>query len=96
MCSSDLFKEKGYEILNIGMAPLSNVGDTKNFHFNERIAHVIFKYGNNIYSFDGLRKYKEKFNPIWKARYLTYENLTVLPTSLIESTILIHSKNNKK
>lgn len=90
------FKEKGYEVLNIGMAPLSNVGDTKNSHFNERIAHVIFKYGNNIYSFDGLRRYKEKFSPTWKARYLAYEGLTLLPTSLIEVTTLIHSKNSKK
>lgn len=89
------FKEKGYEILNIGMAPLSNVGDTKNSHFNERIAHMIFKYGNNIYSFDGLRRYKEKFSPTWKARYLAYEDLTLLPTSLIEVTTLVHSKNNK-
>ena len=87
-----LLKEKEYEILNLGMAPLSNVGDEKNAHFKEKIAHIIFKYGKNIYSFGGLRNYKEKFNPIWKGRYLAYEDLTLLPTSLIEATMLIHSK----
>lgn len=91
-----LLKEKEYEILNLGMAPLSNVGDEQNAHFKEKIAHFIFKYGKNIYSFDGLRKYKEKFDPIWKGRYLAYEDLTLLPTSLVEATFLIHSKNNRK
>lgn len=91
-----LLKGKGFKILNLGMAPLSNVGDERNAHFKEKIAHLIFKYGKNIYSFDGLRKYKEKFDPIWKGRYLAYEDLTLLPTSLIEATILIHSKNNRR
>lgn len=91
-----LFKEKGYEVLNIGMAPLSNVGDTQNAHFKEKIAHFVFKYGKNIYSFDGLRNYKEKFNPAWKSRYLAYEDITLLPTSLIEVTMLIHSKKIDK
>ena len=88
-------KEKDFEILNLGMAPLSNVGDEQNAHFKERVAHLIFKYGNNIYSFDGLRKFKEKFNPIWKDRYLAYEDLTLLPTSLMEATFLIHLKDKK-
>ena len=87
-----LLKAEEFEMLNLGMAPLSNVGDEQNAHFKEKIAHLIFKYGKNIYSFNGLRKYKEKFNPIWKGRYLAYEDLTLLPASLIEATILIHSK----
>ncbi len=89
-------KEKDFQILNLGMAPLSNVGDEQNAHFKERVAHLIFKYGNHIYSFDGLRKFKEKFSPTWKDRYLAYEDLTLLPSSLMEATFLIHSKNDKK
>lgn len=87
-----LFKEEGYEILNIGMAPLSNVGDAKNAHLKEKIAHLVFKYGNNIYSFDGLRNYKQKFHPDWEARYLAYEDIGLLPNVLLEVTMLIHSK----
>lgn len=92
----NLFKEKEYEVLNIGMAPLSSVGDTKNAHFKEKIAHLVFKYGKNIYSFAGLRNYKEKFKPTWKARYLAYEDITLLPSSLIEVSMLIHSKKTDK
>lgn len=85
-------KENNYKILNLGMAPLSNVGLTQNAHFRERIAHLVFKYGKDIYSFAGLRQYKEKFNPIWESRYLAYEDLPMLPASIIEATMLIRAK----
>lgn len=85
-------KEDGYKTLNLGMAPLSNVGSTSNAHLIEKMAHLVFKYGKNLYSFGGLRKYKEKFSPRWESRYLAYEDLTLLPSSLIEATILIHSR----
>ncbi len=85
-------KEKGYMTLNLGMAPLSNVGLTQNAHFREKLGHLVFKYGKDIYSFGGLRQYKEKFNPGWESKYLAYEELTLLPASIIEATILVHSK----
>ncbi len=85
-------KENGYKIFNIGMAPLSNVGESSNSHFREKLAHLVFKYGNHIYGFKGLRNYKNKFRPIWVSRYLAYEDLALLPSSIIEATRLIHSK----
>ncbi|MDY0235663.1 MAG: bifunctional lysylphosphatidylglycerol flippase/synthetase MprF [Gudongella sp.] len=86
------FKEQNYEILNLGVAPLSNVGLNQNAHLREKIAHLVFKYGKEIYSFGGLRQYKEKFSPRWESRYLAYEDLTLLPASIIEATILIRAK----
>ena len=85
-------KERNYGILNLGLAPLSNVGLTQNAHFREKIAHLVFKYGKEIYSFAGLRQYKEKFSPRWESRYLAYEDITMLPASIIEATILIRAK----
>lgn len=89
------FKEDNYKIFNLGMAPLSNVGVAHNAHIQERFAHLVFKYGKHFYSFDGLRKYKNKFDPRWEGRYLVYEDLILLPSSLIEVTWLIHSKKKK-
>ena len=89
------FKDNNYKIFNLGMAPLSNVGIAQNAHIQERIAHLVFKYGKHFYSFDGLRKYKNKFDPRWEGKYLVYEDLILLPSSLIEVTWLIHSKKNK-
>jgi len=90
-----IFKEDNYKIFNLGMAPLSNVGISQNAHIQEKIAHLVFKYGKHFYSFDGLRKYKNKFDPKWEGKYLVYEDLMLLPSSLIEVTWLIHSKKKK-
>ncbi|CAK7057214.1 bifunctional lysylphosphatidylglycerol flippase/synthetase MprF [Tissierella carlieri] len=89
------FKEDNYKIFNLGMAPLSNVGIAQSAHIQERIAHLVFKYGKHFYSFDGLRKYKNKFDPRWEGKYLVYEDIILLPSSLIEVTWLIHSKKKK-
>jgi phosphatidylglycerol lysyltransferase len=90
-----IFKESDYKVFNLGMAPLSNVGMSQNAHIPEKIAHLVFKYGKHFYSFEGLRKYKNKFDPRWEGRYLVYEDLTSLTSSLTESTMLIHSKKGK-
>jgi len=89
------YKAEDYQTFNLGMATLANVGKTQNAHRSEKIAHLICQHGKRFYSFDGLRKYKDKFDPMWSARYLAYEKLTLLPTSLIEATLLIHSNKVK-
>jgi len=87
------YKEREYKIFNLGMAPLSNVGKAHNAHFTEKLANLFTHYGDRFYSFEGLRNYKNKFNPHWEARYLAYEDMSTLPSSLIEATLLIHSDN---
>lgn len=87
------YKECGYKIFNLGMAPLANVGKAHKAHFTEKLANLFTHYGSHFYSFEGLRNYKNKFNPHWEARYLAYEDMSTLPSSLIEATILIHSDN---
>lgn len=84
------YKDMGYEIFNLGMVPLTNVGNRQRAHLPEKLAHLITLYGNHIYSFAGLRSYKAKFSPSWEPRYLAYENIIWLPSSLIEATLLIH------
>lgn len=84
------YKDKKYEIFNLGMVPLNNVGNRQRAHMPEKLAYLVTIYGNHIYSFAGLRSYKTKFSPIWEPRYLAYENIMWLPSSLIEATLLIH------
>lgn len=84
------YKELGYRYFNLGMAPLSNVGTAKKAHLQEKVAHLVFEYGNYFYSFQGLRNFKNKFKPEWEGKYLIYEDITSLPQSLLEVTMLIH------
>lgn len=48
-----------YDNFNMGMAPLSNVGSHKYAFYRERFAGRIFETISHIYSFKGLRNYKE-------------------------------------
>ncbi len=86
------FKSLNYQDFNLGMAPLSNVGTSKRSHKGEKMAHMLFEYGNFFYSFQGLRNFKNKFKPDWQGRYLVYEDLAQLPHILMEVTSLIHSE----
>lgn len=89
------FKEKGYKYFSLGEAPLSNVGFNNHSHLQEKLARLVYNSGNIFYSFDGLRRYKSKFSPIWKPRYLAYPKFMSLPEVFIDLCLLVaNSKEN--
>ena len=49
----------------------------------------IFLYGEHFYNFQGVREYKEKFDPKWEARYLASPGGLALPRILINIASLI-------
>jgi phosphatidylglycerol lysyltransferase len=63
----------GYHHFNLGMAPLASVGEAREAHLRERLAHLLFQHGETWYNFRGLRAYKQKFEPEWVPRYMAYE-----------------------
>ncbi|EGT3615808.1 bifunctional lysylphosphatidylglycerol flippase/synthetase MprF, partial [Clostridium perfringens] len=77
------FKEKGYKYFSLGEAPLSNVGFNMHSHLQEKLARLVYNSGNIFYSFDGLRRYKSKFSPVWQPRYLAYPKFMSLPEVFI-------------
>lgn len=89
------FKEQGYHFFSLGVAPLSQVGLAIRSHRAEKIAHFIYEHGKPIYSFEGLRKFKDKFDPEWAPRYLAYPQLVSLPALLIELSMLVNLKKKK-
>ncbi|MGL5616093.1 MAG: bifunctional lysylphosphatidylglycerol flippase/synthetase MprF [Sarcina sp.] len=88
-------KEKGYKYFQMGMAPLSNVGNSKYAFYGEKFAQQIYTYGQFLYSFKGLRKYKEKFASQWDPKYLAYRRKSALSVVSIQATLLC-SKSRKK
>ena len=83
-------KEQGYERINLGMAPLSGVGNKLHSKGKARIVHYIHDFGNRVYNFRGLRDYKEKFNPTWESRYLVYASDRSLASVLLAILDVIH------
>ena len=83
LCKTFLYlKEKGYEKINLGLAPLSGI---PGIDFKEKAVKYAYQNLNTFGHFKGLRKYKEKFFPYWEKRYLIYDNdyqLLQIPTAI--------------
>jgi phosphatidylglycerol lysyltransferase len=82
-------KERGCTRFNLGMAPLAAVGEMRWARPVERLAHVFFRYGESWYNYQGLRRFKEKFDPIWEPRYMAYPKPWDWPRAITSTAVLI-------
>lgn len=63
-------KAQGYEHFDLGMAPMSGVEDRQGAPLWNKAVNLLFQKGEGIYNFQGLRAFKDKFNPQWSPVYL--------------------------
>jgi phosphatidylglycerol lysyltransferase len=63
-------KAEGYRWFNLGTAPLSGLEVRRLSPVWYRIGSLAYRFGDQFYSFQGLRKYKEKFGPEWRPKFL--------------------------
>jgi phosphatidylglycerol lysyltransferase len=82
-------KENGYQRFNLGMAPLSGIQNRSLAPLWNRVGALLFSRGEPFYNFQGLRQYKEKFDPIWEPRYLASPGGMLLPRILTNVASLI-------
>jgi len=67
------------EEFNLGLAPLSAVGQNGAATPAEKAVYYLYRHFNRFYSFEGLRSFKEKYMPGWEPRYLIYTHEVLLP-----------------
>jgi len=72
-------RAEGYHWFNLGMAPLAGMADHEPVPFWNRLAALAYAHGEHFYHFQGLRRYKEKFNPEWEPKYLACPGGLALP-----------------
>jgi phosphatidylglycerol lysyltransferase len=75
-------KSQGYQWFNFGMAPLSGFEQRSLQPLWNKLGHFVFRHGDAFYNFQGLRQYKEKFDPQWTTRYLASPGGVALPVIL--------------
>ncbi len=63
-------RSEGFSYFSLGMAPLSGVDSHRLSPRWNRMSNLIFRHGEHFYNFQGLRAYKDKFDPEWSPRYL--------------------------
>ncbi len=85
------FRDQGIGYFDLGMAPLSGVGQVEESFIQERLAYLVYHFGSHFYSFEGLYRYKEKFTPLWDQRYISYSRTSwigyVLMTLVLEDRV---------
>ncbi|HPT73260.1 MAG TPA: bifunctional lysylphosphatidylglycerol flippase/synthetase MprF, partial [Candidatus Cloacimonadota bacterium] len=82
-------KENGYHRFDLGMAPLSGLYNRALAPLWHRLGAMIFQFGNPVYRLQGLRQYKEKFDPVWEPMYIASPGGLALPEILINLSALI-------
>jgi phosphatidylglycerol lysyltransferase len=82
-------KSSGCRTFNLGMAPLASVGEHRGARFGERLAGLLFRRGDHWYNFQGVRFYKQKFDPEWVPRYMAYQSAIEWPIALANVSALI-------
>jgi len=82
-------KEQGYRWFALGMAPLSGFEQSPVAPLWNRVGAFLYEHGEAIYNFQGLRAYKEKFNPSWEQHYLAYPGGLRLPRILADVSALV-------
>jgi phosphatidylglycerol lysyltransferase len=82
-------RAQGYRQFALGMAPLSGFEDSPLATLWNRLGGFLYEHGEAVYSFQGLRAFKDKFNPTWEPRYLAYPGGLRLPLILADTSALI-------
>jgi phosphatidylglycerol lysyltransferase len=80
---------EGYANFNLGMAPLSGLETHPLAPLWHRMGTLLFRHGEHFYNFQGLRSYKAKFDPQWRARYLAAPGGVGMPAVLLDVAALI-------
>jgi len=82
-------RDQGYRWFNFGMAPLSGIEGIRRADLWSRLSRFVYRHGEPLYNFHGLRAYKEKFNPAWSPRYLVCPGGLTLARVLADVTALV-------
>jgi phosphatidylglycerol lysyltransferase len=82
-------KDQGYQRFALGMAPLSGFESSPAASLWNRLGAFLYEHGESVYNFQGLRAYKEKFDPMWEPHYLAYPGGLRLPRIMADVSALV-------
>jgi phosphatidylglycerol lysyltransferase len=82
-------RDQGYRWFNLGMAPLSGLEARALAPLWSRVGALVYQHGEQLYNFQGLRQYKDKYDPVWEPRYLACPGGLALPRILGDVAALI-------
>ncbi len=81
-------REEGYLAFEFGMAPLAGLQDRPLAPIMSRVGRLLYERGEEIYNFQGVRRYKDKYDPVWQPRYIAAPNKWTIPFLLADIGLL--------
>ena len=85
----------GLKTFDLGMAPLAGLAEEKYASLFARVGRLVHERGEAFYGFQGLRAFKDKFDPRWEPRYLAAVGSWTLPIVLAEVAVLTSTTPRK-
>lgn len=79
---------QGYVAFEFGVAPLAGLEDRPLAPIMSRVGRLLFERGEEIYNFRGVRRYKDKYDPIWQPRYVAAPHKWAIPILLADASML--------
>jgi phosphatidylglycerol lysyltransferase len=86
-------RQEGYQWFNLGMAPPAGPENRDLVPLRSQAGNLIFRLGEHFDNSQGLRQYKEKFNPEWHPKYLACRGGLTLPRVLTNIANLISGRS---
>ena len=77
------YQKLNYDSFNLGLSALTGLKENRESSRLEGGLDYLYKHLNRFYNFQGLRGFKDKFQPRWESRYLIYPSLTALPDVVV-------------
>jgi phosphatidylglycerol lysyltransferase len=81
-------RAQGYVGFEFGMAPLAGLQDRPLAPMMSRVGRLLFERGEELYNFRGVRRYKDKYDPIWQPRYIAAPHKWMIPLLLADVGLL--------
>lgn len=84
----DWGRAQGYQAFEFGMAPLAGLDDRPLAPIMSRVGRLLFERGEEIYNFQGVRRYKDKYDPLWQPRYIAAPHKWAIPRLMADVGLL--------
>ena len=81
--------EQQFEWFSLGAAPFAGLQSNRYASTWNRIGNYLYEHGDRFYHFEGLRSFKQKFDPVWSPNYLALPRGASAPKILLEVNGLV-------
>ena len=79
---------EGFSAFEFGVAPLAGLTDRPLAPLMSRLGRYVFDKGEEFYNFQGVRRYKDKYDPVWLPRYIAAPHKWALPILMADVGLL--------